>query len=69
MMEGESFGRDCDSIASICGNLAGALRGASVIRPEWIETSEKANADMFEELHGEAKQNFRHMAARITSLR
>jgi ADP-ribosylglycohydrolase len=50
IVEGASFGRDCDSIASICGNIAGALHGASSIRPEWVEACEKANQDIFEEL-------------------
>jgi ADP-ribosylglycohydrolase len=34
---GANFGRDADTIASMAGATAGALRGADVIRPEWRE--------------------------------
>ncbi|MGD2175310.1 MAG: ADP-ribosylglycohydrolase family protein [Candidatus Brocadiaceae bacterium] len=65
MIEGASFGRDCDTIASCCGSVVGALHGASAINPEWIEQCERANADIFEELHGDPEQGFRHMASRL----
>ena len=38
-----NFGRDNDSSASVGGAVAGALRGAAEIRPEWIRTIETAN--------------------------
>jgi ADP-ribosylglycohydrolase len=38
-----NFGRDCDSIASIGGHIAGALRGVEVLPSSWKETIESAN--------------------------
>ncbi|MGQ9629255.1 MAG: ADP-ribosylglycohydrolase family protein [bacterium] len=34
---GANFGRDADTIASMCGAIAGALRGIDGFRKEWIE--------------------------------
>ena len=65
MVEGASFGRDCDTIASIVGNIAGAMQGASTIRPDWVETVERANAPFFEELEGDPSLGFRSMAERM----
>jgi len=67
IVEGASFGRDCDTIGSLCGNLAGALCGASRIRPGWIAACETANADVFQELHGDPSENFRRMAERMVA--
>lgn len=50
IVEGASFGRDCDTIGSIVGTLSGTLHGASAIRTDWIETVERANREFFEEL-------------------
>jgi ADP-ribosylglycohydrolase len=38
-----NYGRDNDSIASMAGEIAGALRSDRVIRPEWIERINLAN--------------------------
>ncbi|MGH2390369.1 MAG: ADP-ribosylglycohydrolase family protein, partial [Chloroflexota bacterium] len=38
-----NYGRDCDSIASMAGAIAGALHGDGVIRPAWIARIEEAN--------------------------
>ncbi len=65
IVEGASFGRDCDTIASVIGNIVGAMHGASVIRRDWIETTEEANADFFEELEGDKDANFYSMAYRM----
>lgn len=65
MIEGASFGRDCDTIGSIVGNIAGAMQGASAIRSDWIETVERANAPFFEELEGDREANFKAMAKRL----
>ena len=65
IIEGASFGRDCDTIASCIGCIVGALHGAAAMRPEWIEESERANADVFTELHGDPGQNFSAMARRM----
>jgi ADP-ribosylglycohydrolase len=65
IVEGASFGRDCDTIASIIGQIVGALYGASALRKDWIEDCEKANEDFFEELEGDRKANFYSMAQRL----
>jgi len=41
IIEGASFSRDCDTIANIAGELAGAMQGAAAIRQEWIDQCEK----------------------------
>ena len=65
IIEGASFGRDCDTIASAVGIIAGAMQGASAIRKHWIDTVEKANEEFFEELEGDRKANFFSMAQRL----
>lgn len=65
LIEGASFGRDCDTIARIAGNLVGALHGASQIRPDWIQTVEKANEDLFEEVKEDQITGFDTMAERL----
>jgi ADP-ribosylglycohydrolase len=65
MIEAASFGRDCDTTASMAGSIAGAMQGASAIRPDWIETVEKANEDFFKEVEGDPKANFYSMAQRL----
>lgn len=34
---GANFGRDADTIASMCGAIAGAFRGVDGIKPAWVE--------------------------------
>ncbi len=65
MIEAASFGRDCDTTASMAGAIAGAMQGASAIRQDWIKTVEEANLDFFEELEGDPKANFYSMAQRL----
>jgi ADP-ribosylglycohydrolase len=65
IIEGAGFGRDCDTISNIVGEIAGAMQGASAIRSNWIEESEKANVAFFEELEGDPKANFHSMAERL----
>jgi ADP-ribosylglycohydrolase len=65
IIEGANFGRDCDTIGSLCGCLAGAMNGASSIREDWICDCEKANEDLFEELEGDRGANFLSMAKRL----
>jgi ADP-ribosylglycohydrolase len=65
MIEAASFGRDCDTTASMAGSIAGALQGASAIRQDWIATIEGANQDFFEEVEGDPHANFRSMAQRL----
>lgn len=52
VIEGAGMGRDADSIATVLGALSGALTGASGIRGDWIETVERVNADLFDEIGG-----------------
>jgi ADP-ribosylglycohydrolase len=65
MIEAASFGRDCDTTASMAGSIAGAMQGASAIRPDWIETVEGANEDFYLEVDGDADANFYSMAQRL----
>jgi len=65
IIEGASFGRDCDTIARAVGSLAGAMQGASAIRPDWIADCERANAELFEEMEGDREANFAAMARRL----
>ena len=68
IVEGASFGRDCDTIAKLAGNLAGALRGQGPIRDDWIKDCERANTPFFEELEGDSDANFRSMARRLVDV-
>jgi ADP-ribosylglycohydrolase len=65
LIEGASFGRDADTIASVLGGLAGALRGAGAIRPDWIEQCEHANRAFLAEAEGRPGASFHSMAERI----
>lgn len=65
MIEAASFGRDCDTTASLVGSIAGALHGAGAICQEWIETVEKVNEPFFEEVEGDTKANFYSMSVRL----
>jgi ADP-ribosylglycohydrolase len=65
MIEAASFGRDCDTTASMAGCIAGALQGASAIRRDWIETVEGANVDFYVEVDGDPEANFLSMARRL----
>ena len=62
IIEGANFGRDCDTIASLVGNIVGALNGAKSIRKEWIDICEKANEDLFEQIEGDKSKNFNYIA-------
>jgi ADP-ribosylglycohydrolase len=65
MVEAASFGRDCDTTASMAGSIAGAMQGASAIRQDWIETVERANEGFFREVEGDPKANFHAMAQKL----
>lgn len=52
LVEAASFGRDCDTVASVVGSIAGALHGADSLRDEWVEECEAANAEFFDDVHG-----------------
>lgn len=67
IIKGASFGRDCDTIARAVGCLAGAMHGASAIRQNWIETVEKVNEPLFEDIEGDRGANFRSMAQRLVA--
>jgi ADP-ribosylglycohydrolase len=53
-----SAGRDADTIGTVIGGLAGALKGARSIPQEWILQSEEANRDFFDEVSPGAGTNF-----------
>jgi ADP-ribosylglycohydrolase len=65
IIEGASFGRDCDTIGRAIGSIAGAMHGASSIRQDWIETCEKVNEPLFEEIEGDRQANFHSLAERL----
>jgi ADP-ribosylglycohydrolase len=65
IVEAASFGRDCDTIAAVVGNLTGALRGAENLRDEWVEVCESANAEFFEEVHGHEGVDFETTSERL----
>lgn len=65
LIDGASFGRDCDTISSMVGNIAGTIAGASALRQDWIEQCTKANEDMFIYVDGDAKCDFADMARRL----
>jgi ADP-ribosylglycohydrolase len=68
IVEAASFGRDCDTTASLAGAIAGAMHGASVIRQDWIDTTEKGNAAFFEEVEGDPAADFYSMARRLVEV-
>lgn len=49
LVEGASFGRDADTIASILGTFVGTIQGASALDHLWIEQVERVNGDIFPE--------------------
>ena len=54
---GANLGRDADTIASMCGAIAGALRGARGIKSEWLArvvSQRTTGADMDQEQMAEA---------------
>lgn len=65
IIEGASFGRDCDTIAKVVGNFVGALEGANKVNIDWIETVETVMEPFFEELEGDPQANFYSMAERM----
>jgi len=62
LVESASFGRDCDTIASLTGNFVGALHGTDGLRDEWVETCEEANAEFLDEVHGDEDVDFETVA-------
>ncbi len=65
IVECANFGRDCDTIATVIGGLAGALEGASRIRQDWIDTCEAQNTALFLEMEGDESKNFYSVAQRL----
>ena len=51
-------GRDADTIGTVIGGLAGALRGAKALQADWIAQSEAANREFFREVSPDAETNF-----------
>lgn len=68
LIEGASFGRDCDTIARAVGSIAGALHGASALRRDWIEAVERGNRRLFEEVEGNANGSFESIATRFVDV-
>jgi ADP-ribosylglycohydrolase len=41
---GANFGRDADTIASMCGAIAGAFKGVDGIKPEWVAKAKRVTS-------------------------
>jgi len=72
---GANFGRDADTIATMVGGLAGALRGAEALRPEWVQKAEngagasyRSTVDRLLELLEERRDQARQYAATLDQL-
>lgn len=65
IVEAANFGRDCDTIGAATGNVVGALHGAAALREDWVEQCTEANAEFFEEVHGDGDEGFEAMARRL----
>jgi len=65
LVEGASFGRDADTIATIAGGLVGALHGASSLHADWVEQCESANQAFLCEADGDSAASFRRTADQL----
>jgi hypothetical protein len=72
---GANFGRDADTIATMVGGLAGALRGVDALRPDWVRKAEsgagasyRATVDRLVELLAERRDQARQYAATLDQL-
>jgi ADP-ribosylglycohydrolase len=64
VVEGASFGRQSDTIASLIGGITGAMHGASALRDDWIEQCEAANRELLSEIEG-GETTFEETARRL----
>jgi ADP-ribosylglycohydrolase len=65
LIEGASFGRDADTIATIVGGVTGALHGATSVRPDWIAQCEEANHAFLQATDRDERASFRGTADRL----
>lgn len=65
IIAGANFGRDCDSIASLTGQIGGAMYGAKSLRKEWIDTINEANRGFLQNLYGDGKTGTMEDAAHL----
>jgi ADP-ribosylglycohydrolase len=72
---GANFGRDADTIATMVGGLAGALRGAEAVRSDWVQKAEsgagasyRSTVDRLVELLEERRDQARQYAAALDQL-
>ena len=68
IIEAANFGRDCESMASAAGRIAGALHGAGAFRPDWVDLVEEANRPYLIEIEGDEGASFRSMASRLVDV-
>ena len=68
IVEAANFGRDCDTIATIVGNVVGAVGGAERLRDSWKRQCRQANEDFFEEVHGNPDKGFESMAVELVDV-
>lgn len=65
IIEGASFGRNCDAIASITGSIAGTVSGAENIPESWITQCEDANTALFERFGYDSTEGFKDMSQQL----
>ncbi|WP_228546248.1 ADP-ribosylglycohydrolase family protein [Halegenticoccus tardaugens] len=68
IVNGVTYGRDSDAVASLTGSITGALCGANSIRDDWKMKCEHANREFFQELEGNSDADFRSMARRLVNV-
>jgi ADP-ribosylglycohydrolase len=70
---GANFGRDADTIASMAGAIAGALRGVRALPPQWVEQTKQgrtwSNEEVARRLVEVIELRLTNASARIEDLR
>jgi ADP-ribosylglycohydrolase len=65
---GANYGRDCDSIASMAGAIAGALHGDGAIPPAWIARIKEANRVDLDTMAADLARVAQHLQRRQLAL-
>lgn len=68
LVAGASFGRDCDTIASLVGSLSGAVEGADAIRQDLVDRVETANRSLFRGVDTSSEPGFRWTATQLVDV-